>query len=494
MISDDRPPRRALPLQSQLALALVLGAVVLSVVVASVAADRDRRVRVEAVHATALRTVLSLARRAAPLLERDDDLRLAVLAASAADLGDARVLLLDPTGRVRLDTGLVQGGRQLELATSDGPVQRPVDDQDGAFEALAPALGTTGLAGEVRLRYRLPEPSDVPFAWSLFGITLVASLSLVLLTWWLAHCWSARARALVTTLRSIARHGPPASPIAVLHGGVLGELEEGLHDLVERLAIDQSRAREGGLAMARQVVRGLEARGCALAGHGERTRRYAGILAERLDLEPHTRAAIETAAALLDLGNSGVRASALRKHGELTDVERASLRQAPVRGARLLSALPRAEDVADVVRHHREKYDGSGYPDGLRAERIPIGSRVVAIADAYDLLTTPGPRGGGLSWPLALERMREDRGEHFDPRLLDEFEAAIRERPVPAAPHSRPVVLHSPAGVVPYKLAEDRDDAAVEDVPTADSVEAALLDEDLELEVLADDGGEEGPR
>jgi len=143
----------------------------------------------------------------------------------------------------------------------------------------------------------------------------------------------------------------------------------------------------------------------------------------------------------------------MNKGGDLSEVERESLRQYPQRSAHLLAGLPGFRGVSRIVRHHHEKYDGSGYPEGLRGERIPVRSRILAIADAYDLLTSAGPHGCAMPWPEALDRMHEDRGEHFDPDLLDLFEEEIRKAPTPIKSDSR--LLISSTGVVPYKRAEE---------------------------------------
>jgi HD-GYP domain-containing protein (c-di-GMP phosphodiesterase class II) len=229
----------------------------------------------------------------------------------------------------------------------------------------------------------------------------------------------------------------------------------------------------------------LEQRGHVPPGHGERAARYAGILAARLNLLPEDRRELELAARLHDVGKAGVRTSALGQRGVLTDDERASMREHPVRGARFLASVPSLARVAEAIRHHHEKYDGSGHPDGLRGDRIPLGARILAIADAYDLATSISPDGEPVPWPEALDRLREDRGTHFDPWLLDLFEAEIRSNPVPSRP-LRPVMI-STAGVMPYQATDDALRAFGVDGDLGET--ATLLDE--EIEVLLDDGGVE---
>ncbi|MHC5062513.1 MAG: HD-GYP domain-containing protein [Planctomycetota bacterium] len=207
------------------------------------------------------------------------------------------------------------------------------------------------------------------------------------------------------------------------------------------------------------------------------------MLADRLSIDPNSKRELAVAALLVDIGKVGVRQSALCKGGHLDEVERESLRQSPQRSAFLLSGLPSLRGAARIVRHHHEKYDGSGFPEGLRGERIPVRSRILAIADAYDLLTSPGQQGEAMSWPEALDRMHEDRGEHFDPDILDLFEEEIRKSPLPSESKSR--VLISNSGVLPYKLGEEPRAIAVEE---AEDSESLLAYGEEELELYGDEG------
>jgi HD-GYP domain-containing protein (c-di-GMP phosphodiesterase class II) len=238
-----------------------------------------------------------------------------------------------------------------------------------------------------------------------------------------------------------------------------------------------------GLALVDQVER----RDQTPPGHCERAARYAVLLAERLSLPDPERRDLELAARLHDIGKVAIRPAVLDKKGPLTEEERATLRQHPDRGASFLAGVPQLQRVQQSIRHHHEKYDGTGYPDGLRGERIPLGARILAIADAYDVLTSRGISGTPLAWSQALERMRIDRGEHFDPWLFDQFVAAIQAAPIPEQP-VRMVVI-SPQGVVPYKAAEP--------TPLECELDASLDEEEVleamshELEVMGDEQANE---
>jgi putative two-component system response regulator len=107
----------------------------------------------------------------------------------------------------------------------------------------------------------------------------------------------------------------------------------------------------------------------------------------------------------------------LRKPGPLTPEEWAVMRQHPLVGAQIVAPLEFFADGAVIVRHHHERHDGSGYPDGLRGELIPLGARVVAVADVYDALTSDRPYRTRLTRDEAVRRLRAEAGQTLDARL-----------------------------------------------------------------------------
>ncbi len=448
MAESHRSKSRGLPLTFRLLVALFVGSLFLGIVVTQLARGHqlevlagDQEVRMEKLTA-------SLAARAAPLLLARDDLRLSMLAASAG-LGDQRVLILDRNGQVVVDTGVALADNSLPILTMAGGFGRTA--KDGILERLSPALGLRGLVGEVRVQYQdiRGRAEAAPFSWTLFAGTVLTSLTLVLVVGFVSHHWMLQVHEAAATARCLAR-GETSARCRRRTGGAIHDLQENLRELGKSLAEGDNQARGSLVELGQQMVELLERRG--LTGHAERTCRYAMILAQRLGLTSEETRDLEQAARLHDLGEAWMRPSLLDKDGPLDEGERACLRSLPDRGASLLGRLPSLRRVADIIRHHREKYDGGGYPDGLRGERIPLGARILAIADAYDQLTTCVSRGRPKRWPEALDSLCEDRGEHFDPWLLDLFEEEIRKAPVPKNPSHQ--VMISAAGVLPYKAAQ----------------------------------------
>ena len=161
-------------------------------------------------------------------------------------------------------------------------------------------------------------------------------------------------------------------------------------------------------------------------GHCERLAQYSVALAERIGLSEAERVALRRAGVVHDIGKVAVPESILLKPGPLSAEERLIIEQHPVIGERICSPLKSFREVLPIIRHHHEKMDGSGYPDGLKGEEIPITARVMTIVDVFDALTTDRAYRASLSFDEAFAIMREEaRRGWWDVRLLDEFAAIV---------------------------------------------------------------------
>lgn len=163
--------------------------------------------------------------------------------------------------------------------------------------------------------------------------------------------------------------------------------------------------------------------------HSIRVTEYARIMLNTMPQIPQpTREAILAAARVHDLGKVGSQDSSLKKPGELTDAQRAEIQQHPAIGAEIVGRLDAYKPSVDVVRHHHERWDGSGYPDGLDGERIPLGSRIIAVADAFDAMTSDRVYRPALSPEVAFVELQKGRGSQFDPQIVDLFRLAHQTR------------------------------------------------------------------
>jgi putative two-component system response regulator len=166
----------------------------------------------------------------------------------------------------------------------------------------------------------------------------------------------------------------------------------------------------------------IEARDPYTAGHCERLARYAVALGRALGVDDALLKALRLGGFLHDLGKIAVPDRILLKPGPLDPDERAVMRTHPVVGAELVREMRTLDGVRPIIRHHHERFDGSGYPDGLRGEAIPLGARITAIVDVYDALRTTRPYKPSLSHDEAITILRRETEAGFwDPQLVRVF-------------------------------------------------------------------------
>ena len=155
------------------------------------------------------------------------------------------------------------------------------------------------------------------------------------------------------------------------------------------------------------------------AEHSDETEELALRVAGRLGVREAEVLLITQVAALHDIGKIGVPTSVLRKRGPLDPEELDLIRQHPVIGERILGQIPELTRVARAVRHEHERWDGTGYPDGLAGEEIPLASRIVLACDAWHAMTSDRPYRRAMSRPRAIAELRRCAGTQFDPSVID---------------------------------------------------------------------------
>jgi HD-GYP domain-containing protein (c-di-GMP phosphodiesterase class II) len=184
----------------------------------------------------------------------------------------------------------------------------------------------------------------------------------------------------------------------------------------------------------RSLAQALEARDAYTKGHSERVTRYALRIAEQLGMEERRRKVLQYAGMLHDIGKIGISDSILHKELELTDEEWNTIRSHPLFGDTILEPIRFLADAQRIVLHHHERYDGSGYPDRLRADAIPLEARIIAVADAYDAMTSDRPYRQAMTHVAATAEIEAAAGRQFDPRVVDAFLATVgRTGPEPKA-------------------------------------------------------------
>jgi putative nucleotidyltransferase with HDIG domain len=157
-------------------------------------------------------------------------------------------------------------------------------------------------------------------------------------------------------------------------------------------------------------------------GHSRRVAHHAVIMAVRMGLSEHQVSTVRAAAALHDIGKINTPRAVLYKPDQLTQLELGLMRLHPVDGAEIVSTLGDPELTA-MVRHHHERLDGTGYPDALRGSEIPLGARIIAVADTFDAITSTRPYRPAKAHSKAIEILAEEAGSRLDPTGVAAFHA-----------------------------------------------------------------------
>jgi len=173
----------------------------------------------------------------------------------------------------------------------------------------------------------------------------------------------------------------------------------------------------------------IEARDPYTLGHCDRLSRYAVAVGEALGLDPEMVRALRLGGYLHDLGKIAVPDGILLKPGPLDPIEQERIRAHPGAGSDLVLGLRSMELVRPIMRHHHEKWDGSGYPDGLKGEGIPLGARIISVVDVFDALHTDRPYKAAMSRSEAVSLLiRETDAGYWDPRIVETFLDILRQQ------------------------------------------------------------------
>lgn len=182
-----------------------------------------------------------------------------------------------------------------------------------------------------------------------------------------------------------------------------------------------ARLEEGYLATIQTIAEALDAGDSYAAGHAGRVAGFAVKIGRVMGLCQHELDALERAAILHDIGKIHVPDHVWRKEGSLTPEEQALVRQHPVLGAEIVDSVKSLKEEYLAILHHHERYDGTGYPYGLKGLAIPLEARILAVADAFDAMTSERPHRSSLLMRDALEELYSNAGSQFDPRVVEAF-------------------------------------------------------------------------
>ena len=180
-------------------------------------------------------------------------------------------------------------------------------------------------------------------------------------------------------------------------------------------------AKRNGLSAVYALVSAVEAKDPYIYGHSRKVNTYAMALAEAIGLSPDQVANVSTAALLHDIGKIGIPDKVLNKKGKLNEEDWRAIKTHPELGATIIRNIPRLVPCVNIVLYHHERWDGSGYPKGLKGEEIPLEARILTIADTFEAMTSARPYRPALPLEEIIKQLKQGAGLHFDPKLVEVF-------------------------------------------------------------------------
>jgi putative nucleotidyltransferase with HDIG domain len=189
----------------------------------------------------------------------------------------------------------------------------------------------------------------------------------------------------------------------------------------KKLSEALERIKDANLGAIKVLSQAIEAKDPYTRGHCSRVGKLAKAIAENLNYSPKQLKNLELAAFLHDIGKIGIKGAVLNKRGRLTEEEMKHVKLHTVIGENIIKAVEWCRKFIPVIRSHHEMFSGEGYPDGLKADSIPLDARILGIADAFDAMTSKRPYRNALPLDEALRRIKAGSGTQFDPKLVHIF-------------------------------------------------------------------------
>jgi HD-GYP domain-containing protein (c-di-GMP phosphodiesterase class II) len=218
---------------------------------------------------------------------------------------------------------------------------------------------------------------------------------------------------------------------ALFYPKVVGELEREEIEVVGAIAAQASLAIENAalyediersyFSTVKALARAIEVKDPYTHGHSERVTEYALLIAEAMELDEREKQKLKYAATLHDIGKIGIAGRVLNKPGALTDEEYLHVKTHPLLGDTIVEPVEFLQGPRPIILHHHERFDGKGYPDGLKGNDIPLSARILSVADAFEAMRSDRPYRKALSLESALEELMRNSGSQFDPGVVQAF-------------------------------------------------------------------------
>ena len=179
--------------------------------------------------------------------------------------------------------------------------------------------------------------------------------------------------------------------------------------------------------IAKALAQAIEAKDPYTHGHSARVVEYAVSIAQKLDLPEEEKELLKYAAMLHDIGKIGVKGIVLNNPNSLTSEEYVEIKKHPLVGEGIIQPIELLQPIRPLIRHHHEWYNGKGYPDGLSGENIPLGARILAVADTYDAMKSDRPYRKALTEETAIQELKRGSGTQFEPKLVEVFLGILKQ-------------------------------------------------------------------
>jgi putative nucleotidyltransferase with HDIG domain len=344
---------------------------------------------------------------------------------------DVRASLVDHQGRILFP--LAAGGRERRHPSSlVSDFQRfPARVTRSENQAGGTVLASIAPVGEPAWAVLLERDRDAAFAsvdrmirdtvlWS--AAALLGALLLGLIS---ARRLSRPISQLAESTRAVSE-GQYGTRVEVTGTAEIADLSENFNRMSESIstAVENLKraARENHelfINSIRALAAAIDAKDPYTRGHSERVARYSSQVAKEMGLSPEDVRRVRLSALLHDVGKIGIDDRILRKPTALTEEEFEIMKSHPVKGAAIMEAIPQLRDVIPGMKHHHERWEGGGYPDGLAGEEIPLQARIVSVADTFDAMTTTRPYQRAMDIRFVFQRLRDLAGNRFDPSIVE---------------------------------------------------------------------------